>query len=64
MEPTLESLSQKIDALTVSVEKVRRYMFYTFVVTVVAILLPIAASVLIIPFVLSQYTSSLETLVQ
>lgn len=64
MEPTLATLTEKIDALSASVEKTRRYMQWTFIVTAAALLLPLVAAVFIVPFALSSYTESVGSLLE
>ncbi len=64
MEPTLATLTEKIDALSASVEKTRRYMQWTFIVTAAALLLPLVAAVFIVPFALSSYTESVGLLLE
>lgn len=64
MEPTLASLAEKIDAVAVSVEKTRRYMQWTFIITTVALLLPVVAALFIVPIALSSYRATLQTLTQ
>ena len=63
-EPTLGELSQKIDAVYVSVEKTRMYFKWTLITTVVAFVLPLLAALFIVPSVLSEYTQTINTLVQ
>jgi hypothetical protein len=60
--PTLSELSVKIDIILASVEKTRRYMQWTFTITAIALLLPLVAALIIVPFALSSYTASIETL--
>lgn len=64
MEPTLALLMEKVDALAASVEKTRRYMQWTFIITAVALLLPLVAAVFIVPFALSGYGATIEELTQ
>ncbi len=64
MEPTLADVAQKLDVVAASVEKTRRYMQWTFIITTVALLLPLVAAIVIVPFALSGYATTLEALVQ
>ncbi len=63
-ETKLAELSQKIDAVYVSVEKTRKYLLWTLIGTVVAFVLPLIAALFIVPSFLSQYTATLNSLVQ
>ncbi len=54
----LEKLEAKIDAIYTSVEKTRKYFFWTMVITVVALVLPAIGIALIIPSFISSYASS------
>ncbi len=60
----LEALSQKIDAIYVSVEKTRNYLKWTLIGTVVAFVLPLAVALFAVPAFLSQYTTSINSLIQ
>lgn len=51
----LEELEVKVDAVWKSVEKIRKYMTITFWVTVVVFVLPLLASIIIIPKVINSY---------
>jgi hypothetical protein len=64
MEPTLASLAEKIDAISISVEKTRRYMQWTFIITTVALLLPLVAALFIVPIALSSYGAAAQMLAQ
>lgn len=48
----LDEQGVKIEAIYRSVEKTRRYFQWTLIITVVAIVVPLAASVFIIPLFL------------
>ncbi len=58
----MSALEQKIDAIYVSVEKTRRYLFWTLVVTVAVVVLPAVGLVFAIPSFISTYTQTLEGL--
>ena len=66
MEPTfqnkLEELEKKIDAIYVSVEKTRKYILWTAVVTVAIVVLPLIGLLFAIPSFINTYTTQLETL--
>lgn len=65
MEPTTDpkilALEQKIDAIYVSVEKMRRYFFWTLVLTVAFFVLPLLALSFVVPTFIGNYTSALES---
>ncbi len=60
----LDELSRKLDAVYVSVEKTRRYIQWALIATVVALVLPLIAALFIVPAFVTQYTSTIDTLVQ
>ncbi len=60
----LDELSRKLDAVYVSVEKTRRYIQWALVATVLALVLPLLAALFIVPAFVTQYTSTIDTLVQ
>jgi hypothetical protein len=49
----LDALEKKIDDIYVSVEKTRKYFFWTGVITVAVIVLPLLA----LPFAIGQFMS-------
>ncbi len=53
----ITELESKIDAIYVSVEKTRKYLFWTMVVTLVLFVLPLIGLLFIIPSFISSYTS-------
>ena len=55
----LETMSQRIEQIYVSVEKTRKYFLWTLIITIVTIVLPLIALIIIIPIVLRTYTSAL-----
>lgn len=60
----LDELSRKLDAVYVSVEKTRRYIQWALIATVIALVLPLIAALFIVPAFVTQYTSTIDTLVQ
>lgn len=48
-----EEQGKKIDAIYVSVEKTRKYFQWTLIVTVVTIVLPIIAIIILIPWLMN-----------
>lgn len=47
----LQDLERKVDATFATVEKIRKYFLWTFVVTIVTVVLPIVALAFIVPWV-------------
>ena len=64
MDSKLEALSQKIEAIYVSVEKTRNYLKWALIATVVAFVLPLIIALFAVPTFLSQYTTSINSLIQ
>ncbi|MBI3572403.1 hypothetical protein HY091_02645 [Candidatus Kaiserbacteria bacterium] len=58
----LDTLEQKIDAAYRASEKVRKYLFWTGVVTIVIIVLPIIGLVFAIPAFLNNYVAPINNL--
>ncbi len=56
----LEAQEKKIDAIHISVEKTRKYFLWTMIITVVTIVLPLIAAVVLIPWMLGSYMSALS----
>ena len=54
MNPDLE---KKIDAIYESVEKTRKYFKWTMIITIIVIVLPLLASLLIIPSLISSFNT-------
>ena len=61
-EERIAALEQKVDAIYESVEKTRKYLFWTLVVTVAVIVLPAVGLVFAIPSFLSTYNETLQSL--
>jgi hypothetical protein len=53
----IEALEKKIDAIYVSVEKTRKYMMWTAIITIAVIVLPLLGLVFVIPQFLSYYSN-------
>jgi hypothetical protein len=68
MNPTtdekLEILNKKIDAIYASVEKTRKYMMWTAIITVALIVLPLIGLLFAIPSFLTNYVNPIQTLSQ
>jgi uncharacterized BrkB/YihY/UPF0761 family membrane protein len=61
MEPTLKSLEEKINAIYTSVEKTRKYIKWAFIISVLAVVLPMIGLLFAIPSFLSNF-SQLQSL--
>ncbi|HEY4510142.1 MAG TPA: hypothetical protein VJC15_04120 [Candidatus Paceibacterota bacterium] len=53
----LEEQGKKIDGIYKSVEKTRKYFLWTFVVSIVVVVLPLIGLLFVIPQFLSLYSS-------
>lgn len=64
MENDLQSrlglMEQKIDAIFVSVEKTRKYFFWTMVITLVIVVVPAVGLLFAIPAFMGNYVGALE----
>lgn len=56
----LAELEKKIDAMYASVEKTRKYLQWTLIISVAVIVLPMLLIPLVAGSVLSQYSAALE----
>ena len=54
----LNEQEKKIDAIYVSVEKTRKYFQWTLIITVITIVLPIVALIILIPWLMSTLGSA------
>ena len=61
-EERVSALEKKIDAIYESVEKTRKYIFWTVVVTIALVVLPAIGLVFAIPQFISTYTTTLNGL--
>lgn len=61
-EERIAQLEAKIDAIYVSVEKTRKYLLWTMIVTVAVVVLPAIGLVFAVPSFISSYNQTLETL--
>ena len=55
-EAKFAQLEEKINKIYVSVEKTRKYIWWAFIVTIVAVVLPIIGLFFAIPSFLSQFS--------
>jgi type IV secretory pathway component VirB8 len=58
----LEMLEAKIDAIYVSVEKTRKYFFWTMIITVGALVLPLIGLAFALPAFMSNSVGMMEGL--
>jgi type II secretory pathway component PulF len=56
----LKELEQKIDKIYQSVEKTRKYFFWTMIITIVVFVLPLIGLIFVIPSFVSTYTTNLQ----
>jgi type IV secretory pathway component VirB8 len=69
MEPEIPAdriavLEEKIDNIYKSVEKTRKYFFWTMVISIVVVVLPAIGLVFVIPFFLNSYVGGIQSLMQ
>ena len=55
-------VDQKLEAIRVSIEKIRKYFLWTLIVTVATIILPLIGLVIAIPWLLGILSSAYGTL--
>jgi hypothetical protein len=55
----LTALENKIDAIYVSVEKTRKYLYWTMMITVILFVLPLIGLLFAVPAFISNYTNTL-----
>ncbi|NTV40837.1 MAG: hypothetical protein HGA61_01010 [Candidatus Moranbacteria bacterium] len=53
----IEEQQEKIDAMYVSVEKLRKYFLWTLVITVVTVVLPLVALIFTVPYLINTITT-------
>lgn len=58
----LAELEEKIEKIYVSVEKTRKYFFWTMVITVAMVVLPLIGMIFVLPSFISNYTNNLSGL--
>lgn len=54
----LDAQDQKIDAIYTSVEKTRKYLLIIMWSSILMIILPLLAGVILVPFLISSFTNS------
>jgi hypothetical protein len=58
----LIELEEKINRVYISVEKTRKYFMWSMILTISLFVLPLIASIFIVPSFISNYTSNLSGL--
>jgi len=61
IQTKIAELEKKVDAVYESVEKMRKYMMWTGLVTLGLIVLPLIALAFIIPSLIDTYTTALSS---
>lgn len=56
-EEQLARVEQKIDAIYTSVEKTRKYMLVTVIITVVTIVIPLLIAAVMVPMAMSTFST-------
>jgi hypothetical protein len=56
----IDALDQKLDAIYFSVEKTRKYFFWTMVVTLVLVIVPAIGLLFVVPMFLNTYVGGIE----
>jgi len=66
MEPEtnkkLIELEEKINRIYISVEKTRKYFFWTMIITVAVVVLPLLGLMFVLPSFMQNYVGSLQGL--
>ena len=55
----IEAQGEQLDEIQRSVERMQKYFFWTLIITIVVIVLPLLGLALVLPQFLNTYTSSL-----
>ena len=67
MEPDtstrMAALEEKIDKIYISVEKTRKYFFWTMVISILVVVLPAIGLVFVIPYFLNSYVGGIQGLI-
>ena len=56
----LEEQGRKLDAIEHSVKKIRSYLFWTFVASIILFVLPLIGLLIVVPQFLSTYSAVLQ----
>ena len=54
----IDEQQKKIDAIYISVERLRKYFMWTLIITVVTVVLPVVAIIVIMPWFLKTITTA------
>jgi len=54
----IEAQEERLQQIYISVEKTRKYFFWTMIITIITIILPIIALIFVIPWFLGLLTSA------
>jgi hypothetical protein len=60
IKKVIEDQQKKIDLIYISVEKTRKYFFWTMVITIALFILPLIGLVFAVPSFLSSYSTALN----
>ena len=55
----IEKLESKIDAIFASVEKTRKYFFWTMIITIAVLVVPLIGLIFVVPMFLTNYANVL-----
>ena len=58
----IDELNRKLDEIYISVEKTRKYIMWTGIITAAIIILPLIGLLFVIPSFISNYTEALNGL--
>lgn len=62
LKQLIEAQQKKIDEIYISVEKTRKYLWWTMVATVVFFVLPLVGLMFVVPSFISSYSTSINEL--
>ncbi len=62
LKQLIEAQQKKIDEIYVSVEKTRKYLWWTMIITLVLFVLPLIGIMFVVPSFISSYSSSITEL--
>lgn len=55
----LSELEKKVDAIYISVEKTRKYLYWTMIITIVLFVLPLIGLLFAVPAFITNYSDTL-----
>jgi type IV secretory pathway component VirB8 len=62
LKQIIEAQQKKIDEIYISVEKTRKYLWWTMIATIVFFVLPLIGLMFIVPSFISSYSTSITEL--